>query len=173
MNKGKTWSKHCRANYVEQIKATEIARFLADQFNQNRQKLSGNPLKQVDVLSAYVAEVRSSSGDKQHFCVEPLLPSDKTFTKWNHNAGVWSVADINETLLRFAKYTYDATNGHIMITDLQGVELQDKFVLTDPVVLCKDEDLYLPTNLGREALKANKAAADKLIFEKKWQLRLQ
>lgn len=169
MDKGKAWSEHSRANYIEQIKATEVARFLAEQYNQHRNKLSDNQLKPVEFLPAYVAEVQTAAGNKQHFCFEPLLQSADNFTKYNHNAGVWSAAVVNETMVRFAKYTHDATEGHLMITDLQGVELDDKFVLTDPVVLCKDEDLYLPTNLGHEALKANKAAVDKLIFEKKWQ----
>lgn len=42
-----------------------------------------------------------------------------------------------------------------MVADLQGVDTGAEFILTDPVVLCRNIRKYQPTNLGPDAMKAN------------------
>lgn len=166
-NSGSKWAKHNRSNYVEQIKSTMVAQFLAEQFNAKMVTKLG--CKRVEYLSAFAAEVRDPHGGAlRNYCMEPLLPSG-SFVKWNNNAGHWDFPQLqDETLAQFAKFTFDATNGYMIIGDLQGLQLPDKYLLTDPVVLCKDTSQFVPTNLGADAIKANKYAADEVLRVQPW-----
>lgn len=161
---GKAWATHTRANYLNQIKVSAVAVFLADAWNAKKPAR----LLPIQYLRASVAEV-SMDGREELYCQEPLLPAG-TFTKWCNNAALWDVGEMteNETILQFAKFTHDLTDGYMMIADIQGIKLPGTqgYVLTDPVVLCKDEDLFMPTNLGPMAMRANRNKIDQILAGK-------
>ena len=52
-----------------------------------------------------------------------------------------------------------------MVVDLQGVRGPDGYVLTDPVILCKDEMRFGSTNMGVEAMERVKASATAHLAE--------
>jgi len=134
---------------MQGIEESSLAEFLADQYNHHRKR----GLKSIRYLPAYVLEIQQEPCE--YFFGEEELPNHCSFTKWANNAGDWDIKALDESLLRFVKYTYDATGGYLMVSDLQGVDNGHEFVLTDPVVLCKDISKFQPTNLGEEAMKAH------------------
>ena len=100
-----------------------------------------------------VDEKKESSGSCR-FCTENLLPTGGSeFTKYSNNTGYWDADSLNETLLRFTKYTHNATHGYIIVTDLQGVCKGNTYHLTNPVILCKDILRFGNTNLGETFIK--------------------
>lgn len=151
---------HGKARYMKAIEDSTIAMFLAQQW------MSRKPAncKDIEFLPAYVAEVQPentssqwvhSSKKMEYFCCEPSLP-DGEFQKFSNNAGDWDQALITDkTLLDFCKYTYDATRGYMMVTDLQGVLSDGVYHLTDPAVICEDVDRFGSVNLGPKGLDAN------------------
>ena len=95
------------------------------------------------------------------FFVEQYLDGD--FTRYSYNTGFWEESRLNEWLLRFALWTYEITDGFMMVADLQGVHTPSGFILTDPVVLCKDLNRFGSTNLGEELMLRNKTARPRSI----------
>ncbi|CAG8786531.1 25950_t:CDS:1, partial [Racocetra persica] len=49
----------------------------------------------------------------------------------------------------FVHYTYEHTGGYLVVSDLQGIESPDQFLLTDPAIHCIDPLRFGKTNLGR------------------------
>lgn len=59
------------------------------------------------------------------------------FTKYSNNTDYWDADVLDESLLRFTKFSHDVTHGYLMITHLKGVKKNNMYYLTDPVILCK------------------------------------
>ena len=144
-----------RDQYLKQMEVSAIAHFLASEYN----KSSSKPphCRNINVLPVLVVEeveeTNESSGNRR-FCAEYLLPTGEIeFTKFSSNTGYWDEDTIDETLLRFTKYTHDVTDGYIIVTDLQGVREGNTYHLTDPVILCKDILRFGNTNLGENFIK--------------------
>merc|ERR1712193_428671 len=129
---------HTRARYLGQIQESSIANFLAEQFNAS--KRSG--VKPIRFLDAIVLQWKPSGGSPEYVCAEETLPGGlSAFRKFSNNAGDWDLTDLKDnSLLEFSKYTFDATGGYMMVSDLQGVDNGTEYLLTDPVILCKDVD---------------------------------
>ncbi|KAL3798707.1 hypothetical protein HJC23_004458 [Cyclotella cryptica] len=139
-----------RDQYLKQMEVSAIAHFLANEYN----SFKPSHCKMVHVLPVLVIEeedeTNETSGNRR-FCAEAPLPSGGTeFTKYSNNTGYWDGDHLDETLLRFTKYTYEVTSGYIIVTDLQGVQKGNQFYLTDPVILCKDILRFGNTNLGEK-----------------------
>ena len=137
-----------RTQYLKQMEVSTVAHFLARQFNASSDRPSH--CGHIRVLQACVVEEKSEDNEKcgdRRFCAEEPLP-DGVFTKFSNNTGYWNDEELHETLLRFTDFTFLATNGYLMVTDLQGVKDGENFVLTDPVILCKDKNRFGNTNLG-------------------------
>jgi len=141
-------SHHTKASYMQGIEESMIARFLAEQYA--HRKKPGH--KAIRYLPAFVLEIQQMP--LEYLFGEPQLP-DRPFMKWANNASDWDLNHLDPSLLEFSKFTYDATGGYLMVADLQGVDTGAEFILTDPVVLCRDIRKYQPTNLGPNAMRAN------------------
>ena len=76
-----------------------------------------------------------------------------------NNTGYFNPYTLNEWLLRFSLWTYEKTDGYLMVSDLQGVLTEKGYVLTDPVILCKDELRFGTTNMGPEAMERVRVSA--------------
>lgn len=144
-----------REQYLKQMEVSAIAHFLAKEYNKSSHKpphcLGINVLPVIVVEE--VDEKNESSGNRR-FCAENLLPTGGSeFTKYSNNTGYWDDEGLDETLLRFTKFTHDITAGFIIVTDLQGVRKGNTYHLTDPVILCKDVMRFGNTNLGKEFIK--------------------
>jgi len=141
-------SHHTKASYMQGIEESMIARFLAEQYAHRRKP----GRKAIRYLPAEVLEIQQTPCE--YLFGEPQLP-DLEFKKWANNASDWDLNHLDPSLLEFSKFTYDATEGYLMVADLQGVDTGAEFILTDPVVLCRNIRKYQPTNLGPDAMKAN------------------
>ncbi len=138
-----------REQYLKQMEVSNIAHYLSGLYNEHYRE---NHCKLIHFLPVCVVEeegiLSEKSGDRR-LCVEPPLP-DGRFRKFSNNTGYWDDSIIDETLLRFTLWTNEVTKGYLMVTDLQGVEKDGQFYLTDPVVLCKDITRFGRTNLGEK-----------------------
>jgi len=141
---------HSKLRYLRQCTEQVVAQFLSRQFNERKPP----GCKSIVFASTFCIELSAASGMPEYFNAEELLP-EGLFQKFCNNAGSWDMSLIDRSLLEFAKYTFDATGGYLMVTDLQGVNTADEFYLTDPAIVCKDFDMFSETNLGEHGLRAN------------------
>jgi Alpha-kinase family len=156
--------------YLGQMELSNIANFLANEYNKNRRLSCGN----VYVLKSCVVEEQEDINEgvgSRRFCAEVPLPSGSTsFTKYCNNTGHWNIDEMHETLLRFTMFTYWATHEYLMVSDLQGVQVGNDFYLTDPVILSTDFLRFGHTNLGETYLKKCVNATKHHLSENGWNL---
>lgn len=160
-----------RQQYLKQMEVSNIAHFLASEYN----KSSFRPAHcgHINVLQVCVAEeedeFNEARGDRR-FCVEEPLPTSgaSSFVKYSNNTGYWNDEELNETLLRFTDFTFVATNGYLIVTDLQGVRKGNDFFLTDPVILCEDVLRFGHTNLGEKFMKKCIDSTRAILSENGW-----
>uniref|UniRef100_A0A0G4GXY8 Alpha-type protein kinase domain-containing protein n=1 Tax=Chromera velia CCMP2878 TaxID=1169474 RepID=A0A0G4GXY8_9ALVE len=140
-----------------QADESAVAVFLAEAFNAS----SGSGPK-VFYKRAYIAEVEvvgPEGKQVKRYTVERRL-LDGEFQKFCSNVAIWDGGNFHPTLGKFLKYTHEATNGHMMVCDLQGVIKKGRdgeikaFHLTDPAIHCVDSDRFAGsrTSLGEEAM---------------------
>jgi len=141
-----------RDQYLKQMEVSNIAKFLADEYNKS--SLCPAHCAHIRVLQVCVVEEEDETNEKagaRRFCAEEPLPTDgSVFIKFSNNTGHWEEDHLDESLLRFADFTYQITNKYLMVTDLQGDNKGNQFHLTDPVILCKDILRFGNTNLGEK-----------------------
>jgi hypothetical protein len=141
-----------RAQYLKQMEVSTIADFLANEYNASPYRPSH--CARIRVLTVAVVEEEDEKNEKngnRRFCAEECLPTDGTdFTKFSNNTGYWDEDHLDESLLRFTLFTHTISQGYLMVTDLQGVRKGREFILTDPVILCKDVLRFGNTNLGEK-----------------------
>ncbi|RUP47906.1 kinase-like domain-containing protein [Jimgerdemannia flammicorona] len=105
--------------------------------------------KKVKFLKARV--IKTAAYGEPRYCSEEPLYRDANFKRFNCNAGV--ITEFHSTLEAFAHFTYQFTEGYLVVTDLQGAEYQTEFILTDPAILCVDNLRFGQTNLGSGGIK--------------------
>ena len=159
--------------YLRDMESVTIACALAKAFNEKMAPPAASRLRYVEspvlcVKGSVKWDGSASKGDKaaaeeRCFFVEEVLHG--AFTKFSNNLGFWNPDTLDEWLLRFSLWTLEATSGHMMVVDLQGVRGPDGYVLTDPVILCKDEMRFGSTNMGVEAMERVKASATAHLAE--------
>jgi hypothetical protein len=72
------------------------------------------------------------------------------YEKFNNNSG-WANNKASESSFisqAFSHYSYQATEGYLMVVDLQGAS----GILTDPQIHCLDSERFGPGNLGYEGI---------------------
>lgn len=84
------------------------------------------------------------------FNLETALPA-ADFRRFSNNVGWWE-SGAPRTLMQFTRFTHETTHGHMMVVDLQGVHVDDGWVLTDPCVLCEDVERFGSGNMGPHAM---------------------
>uniref|UniRef100_A0A7S0F6H6 Alpha-type protein kinase domain-containing protein n=1 Tax=Craspedostauros australis TaxID=1486917 RepID=A0A7S0F6H6_9STRA len=160
-----------RIQYLRQMEVSNIARFLAKEYNNSPFRPAH--CARIQVLMSCVVEEEDDANEKdgnRRFCAEEVLPSDgdMDFTKFSNNTGYWDTDNMDETLLRFTKFTHEATNSYLMVTDLQGVKKNGKFYLTDPVILCRDIMRFGNTNLGETFMIECMGSTEHFMKENGW-----
>ncbi|CAG8459038.1 4456_t:CDS:2, partial [Ambispora gerdemannii] len=140
-----------KANYIEQyLEAVEVAtitHFLSTQFNLVATRVGVN--RKVKFLKVNLLHHNTNGSDMQYNTVESSLDKTK-FKRFNVNSGV--ITEFHSTLEAFAHFTYEYTEGYLVIYDLQGVECPDYFLLTDPAIHCTDTLRFGKTNLGKRGI---------------------
>ena len=161
--KTKGVGEHTLERYLEEMEVNSIASALAKEFNERFNPPTDH---QVGYVVASVVEVKSDGkGERPYpfFFVEDVLVGK--YTRYSYNTGYWEEGLLDEWLLRFALWTHEVTDGFMMVADLQGVQSSTGYMLTDPVVLCKDLSRFGSTNLGEEMMKRCKASAEKHLCD--------
>jgi Mg-chelatase subunit ChlD len=135
------------ARYLQALEEAEIARFLAEKFNESVGE------QKVSFVESALVKVKIDGNDELFFMESPL-PEGKTFIKYVNNAAHWDEDELDAafTLPKFAEWSHTFSGGYMMVADLQGVEKDGEYFLTDPVILCKDSSRFGVTNLGEEMI---------------------
>jgi len=153
--------------YADQADNNAVGVFLAQEFCKGN-----NCSKKINVAKSRVLKVHLRSREVVMYNLENKISGD--FKKWTNNS-VFINPEISFDLLKFAKWSYTASSKFLMFTDIQGVEKDNEFFLTDPAIVCSNLSRFGTTNyegalnicLGRvdEAIKI--IETNPSLFEKK------
>jgi hypothetical protein len=149
------------------MEVSNIAYFLSKRYNETNRR---SPCAYIRFLQVCVVEEEREGNEEtgqRRFCAEEALP-DGCFTKYSNNTGYWNDDVLDQSLLSFTRFTYEATGGYLMVTDLQGIRKGQEYFLTDPVILCEDIMRFGHTNLGEKFLKKCIDTTRALIKENGW-----
>ena len=130
--------------YSKDLESITICHHIANEFNERIVNII--PKDKTDILlkyiHCYIYEITSPT--PKFYYVENYIPGK--YIKYNNNAG-WiktSIADQTLVAQAFSHFSYQFTQGYLMIVDLQGVG----GFLTDPQIHCLDEDRFGIGNFG-------------------------
>ena len=126
--------------HLSEQETQAVASFLANCFNRVKPKGA----KEIFFLQTEVLKMDGDSG----VCLskEPWISGD--YKKFNNNWGWVDEADYSASIQAFSHWTYDISSQFLIVVDLQGKKSNSTFLLTDPVIHCKDLIRFGRTNLG-------------------------
>ncbi|CAG8622748.1 11010_t:CDS:1, partial [Dentiscutata heterogama] len=130
--------------YLESAKVSSVAHFLAMEFN--------SAAKQVNIkenIKFIYVKILRQNRIEQYYSVEEYF-RDAKFKRFNVNNGV--ITEFRSTLEAFSHFTHNYTKGYLVVCDLQGIELENEFWLTDPAIHCVDSLRFGGTNLGEKGI---------------------
>ncbi|KAL2630193.1 hypothetical protein R1flu_014879 [Riccia fluitans] len=143
-------SQHTKERYVQQMEVQTVARQLAVEFNKSTSRLRG-------VAKVVFTEVSLLDMDGKFYTKERLLRGE--WIRFSNTAEYVNKINYAATLQAFSHWSYWVTSGMLLVTDLQGVKLQDEvnpgkhmFLLCDPAIHTDDANVlrFTNTNLGKE-----------------------
>jgi len=138
--------------YLEHSETQTVAAYFAQKFTEANE--GGKPVK---FLKTKVVRVEKTGRNKTtgelmtypvNYIMEPYFKGAK-FKKFNVNSGV--VTEFHSTLEAFCHFSFVESGGYLLISDLQGIEFDGKFILTDPAIHC-DALRFGDTNLGAHGM---------------------
>ncbi|GES94002.1 kinase-like domain-containing protein [Rhizophagus clarus] len=129
--------------YLEAVEISTVASFLSTQFNSIAQQ---EIIPKINFLTVKLLRCNT----KECYILEPKIQNAE-FKRFNSNTGV--ITELRPTLEAFAHFTYEYTEGYLVVCDLQGVELNNEFLLTDPAIHCIDPLRFGSTNFGENGIK--------------------
>ncbi|CAG8584474.1 10173_t:CDS:2, partial [Cetraspora pellucida] len=130
--------------YLESVEISNVAYFLSTEFNIAAELVGVN--KKVTFIDV---RVLYDETDNACYSVEKYI-NNTVFKKFNANSGL--ITEFHSILEAFAHFTYKYTEGYLVIYDLQGVDLCNEFLLTDPAIHCVDLLRFGNTNLGKSGI---------------------
>ncbi|PAA69773.1 hypothetical protein BOX15_Mlig000706g2 [Macrostomum lignano] len=172
--------------YKTACEAQTVAFYLADQFNSLTGPLGEPPIK---FLKTKALLLTSSKGLRIMSCERKFF-GDVKFVKFSNNCAYSMQSAAREvstsgvdprivgTVMAFSHWTFQRTDGFLMVVDLQGCICEDgtittslqksndakaaavkktktkKVLMTDPAIHCLDVTRYAPLNLGRSGMQA-------------------
>jgi hypothetical protein len=145
--KFKTGVVFAASYFVHELAVFNKAREIVNAFNAANLIDRKILLNQPEVWENFT-EKSSHHGEK--VLVEPMI---ENFQKFNSNSG-WADDDPtpwNEVMQALSHFSYHQTSGSHVICDLQGGVYKDGAVLTDPVILSRDQ-WFGPTDLRQEGI---------------------
>ncbi len=154
----KNSKKNTLEEYKVLIETSVVASYLAQKFSEIVEGAYGNGVSFL-VPRLFVVDdpLQTPSKNTDFFCAEPLITGE--YKKFNNNNGYVSDENYHQILNAFSHWTYQYTDGFMMVVDLQGVIWGSEFVLTDPAIHCEGTnnyeglDWFGSTNLGVEGMK--------------------
>ncbi|CAG8635776.1 uncharacterized protein OCT59_003702 [Rhizophagus irregularis] len=133
--------------YLEAIEISTVASFLSREFNLITK---GKEIHKVNYLDVSLLRTGTVDLHTRYYTIEPRL-QNSGYKRFNANTGI--ITELHHTLEAFAHFTYKYTNGYLVVCDLQGIELDGEFLLTDPAIHCVDTLRFGRTNFGKEGIK--------------------
>ncbi|CAG8559953.1 5_t:CDS:2, partial [Dentiscutata heterogama] len=129
--------------YLDSVEISAITSYLSIKFNSIAEKNNIN-IPAVNFLSVNILCTTVDNKTKYYIVEQEFVNAQ--FIRFNSNGGF--IQNYRPTLEAFVHFTYEHTEKYLIVTDLQGIELQDKFILTDPAIHCVDRSRFGKTNLG-------------------------
>ncbi|KAF0484017.1 kinase-like protein [Gigaspora margarita] len=130
--------------YLESVEISSVAYFLSMEFNIAAQRVGIN--KKVTFIDVKVLYDKTNN---IYYSVEKCI-NNAEFKRFNVNSGI--ITEFHSILEAFAHFTYQYTEGYLVVYDLQGVDLYNEFLLTDPAIHCIDLLRFGITNLGKNGI---------------------
>ena len=132
--------------YSRELESITICHHISNEFDERIVNIVPNGQTNIllKYVHCYIYQITSPSSSHKYYYVENYIPGQ--YIKYNNNTG-WTRNDIAEQTLvaqAFSHFSYQYTQGYLMIVDLQGVG----GFLTDPQIHCLDEDRFGVGNLG-------------------------
>ncbi|GBB99217.1 hypothetical protein RclHR1_03450012 [Rhizophagus clarus] len=133
--------------YLEAVEISTVAYFLSEEFNYFARK---KKIPKINFLKVKLLRNGTIDLCTRYYTVEPRL-KDAEYKRFNANTGV--ITELRPTLEAFVHFTYEYTEGYLVVCDLQGIELNNEFLLTDPAIHCVDPLRFGRTNFGENGIK--------------------
>ncbi|CAG8819338.1 17537_t:CDS:1, partial [Racocetra persica] len=131
--------------YLEAIEISTVTNYLSKKFNLITKTKKISP---VNFLRARLVRLIINNKTQYYILEEQLCGAE--FKRFNTNSGIITLS--RPVLEAFSHFTYEHTKGYLVVCDLQGIELNNKFLLTDPAIHCVDNSRFGQTNLGQEGI---------------------
>ncbi|KAF0490691.1 kinase-like protein [Gigaspora margarita] len=131
--------------YLESVEISALTSYLTIKFNLKARKKS---IPSVNFLRVNLVRA-TFDGRTRYYITEPELQGAE-FKRFNVNTGV--IVEYRPVLEAFVHFTYEHTDKYLVVSDLQGIEFHDQFLLTDPAIHCIDPLRFGKTNLGRDGI---------------------
>ena len=130
------------------IEIHDMAKSLAKDFNQ--EKRTSKSIEYADMIAGKVDHpTYHSLRNGEVVIVEEYVPGN--FKKWCNNYG--HISEGAKVLEGFMHWSWMETGGEKMIGDMQGVEEDARYLLTDPAVMSNSKGAkYGPTDTGVEGI---------------------
>jgi hypothetical protein len=140
--------------YLELLDCQTVAEYLAQEFNKLPPITNSTAIvKKIKFIMTKLVFDRSSEGKHRNLTMERFI--EGSYKKFSNNAGFVNFDDPALTLQAFSHWTYERTNGNMIVVDLQGKDIGDNqtYLLTDPCIHSIDLKRFGCTNLGKPGIK--------------------
>ncbi|UJR38572.1 hypothetical protein I4U23_031238 [Adineta vaga] len=143
-----------KEKYLQLLDCQTIAEHLAQEFNKS--SVLRDPtvsIKKIKFIMTKLVFDPLNEGKTHYFTIERFI--DGAYKKFSNNAGYVNQDNPALTLQAFSHWTYERTNGNMMVVDLQGMDIGDDqtYLLTDPCIHSTDLLRFGKTNLGKPGIK--------------------
>ena len=142
-----------KEKYLELLECQTIADYLAQEFNQLPQLVNRSRIvKRIKFIMTKLVFERLPGGKYRNLTMEQFI--EGSYKKFSNNAGFVNYDDPTMTLQAFSHWTYQRTEGRMMVVDLQGIIVgnNQKYLLTDPCIHSTDLTRFGRSNLGKPGI---------------------
>ncbi|UJR38571.1 hypothetical protein I4U23_031237 [Adineta vaga] len=147
-------SLNIKDKYLEILDCQTIADHLAQEFNKYSLLINTSVIvKKIKFVTTILVSDPPNEGQYHFFTMERFIFG--SYKKFSNNVGYVNQDDPALTLQAFSHWTYERTNGNMMVVDLQGMDIGDDrtYLLTDPCIHSTDLMRFGRTNLGKPGIK--------------------
>ena len=147
-------SANTKEKYLELLECQTIADYLAQEFNKLLQITNQTiTVKKIKFIMAKLVLEPLDAGKYRYMTTERFI--EGSYKKFSNNAGFVNYDDPATMLQAFSHWTYEYTNGEMIVVDLQGIVIKDnqKYLLTDPCIHSTDFMRFGRSNFGKSGMK--------------------
>ncbi|CAF1091974.1 unnamed protein product [Adineta steineri] len=153
--KSVTNGENTKEKYLEMLDCQTVADYLAQEFNKlSPINNSTAMIKKIKfIMTKLVFMPQGGEGKFRYYTMERFI--EGAYKKFSNNIGYVNYQDPALTLQAFSHWTYERTNGEMIVVDLQGIDIGDHqtYLLTDPCIHATDLKRFGRTNLGKAGMK--------------------